>query len=277
MSEALTAQSGDPVRTLRRVAKLYVRAFSSRWCTAERLTRDLQGIGVRFGGSLMVHSSLSSLGYVPGGAETVIRALRAAVGPNGTLVMPTHSWDRPAAGDFQFDVRHTPSCVGKVSEAFRRIPEVVRSLHPTHSVAAIGPHAGYLIEGHERASTPCGPGTPYAKLIEQRCQILFLGTTLDQNTMFHAFEAFAGAPYLMQAESEAFTVTDAVGATRVVAVRRHHRGPNRRFAATQDLLEQHGTVRKCMVGASKSLLVECAAMAAVIVDALRRDPNFLLE
>jgi aminoglycoside 3-N-acetyltransferase len=224
----------------------------------------------------MVHSSLSSLGYVPGGAETVIKALLAALGPEGTLVMPTHSWDR-SGRDFRFDVRHTPSCVGTISEVFRTMRGVARSMHPTHSVAAIGPSAAYLTEGHENALTPCGEGTPYGKLIEERCQILFLGTTLDQNTMFHALEALAKLPYLMRDEDEAFTMTDSAGTTRVMQIRRHNRGPNRRFAATQGFLEAQGIVRKGSVGASDSLLVESAPMATLVLDTLRSNPDFLLE
>src|SRR4029078_7739547 len=123
-----------------------------------------------------------------GGAGAVISALRAAIGPDGTLVLPTHSWERAGHGDFTFDLMTTPSCVGAISEVFRRLPGIVRSLHPTHSVAAIGPRARALIDGHERALTPCGEGTPYARLIEAGGQILFLGATLDQNTAYHTLE-----------------------------------------------------------------------------------------
>ncbi len=267
----------NPVRKLKRTAKFLVRAVSNGWCTADRITGDLQALGVRRGGTLLVHSSLSSLGFVPGGAKTVISALLAAIGPEGTLAMPSHTWERSGRGDFTFELRTTPSCVGAISEAFRTLPGVVRSLHPTHSVAVIGPRARYLIAGHELASTPCGKGTPYAKLIEERCQILFLGVTLDQNTMFHTFEAYAQLPYLMRSEDEAFTVTDAHGTTRTMRFRRHNRGPNRRFAATQDVFTAWAILRKGKVGAGESLLVEGAPMAELVLDRLQEDPNFLVE
>jgi aminoglycoside 3-N-acetyltransferase len=226
---------------------------------------------------LLVHSSLSSLGVVSGGAKTVISALRAVIGPQGTLVMPSHTWDRPGRGDFAFDIAKTPSCVGTISEKFRTMPEALRSLHPTHSLVALGPKARSLIAGHEAARTPCGADTPYARMIEERAQILFLGTTLDQNTIFHTLEAYAGSPYLLREEDEAFSITDASGSTKTMHFRRHERGPDRRFAAITPLLEAAGILRKGRVGASESLIVECAQMTDLVLQRMRCDPAFLVQ
>ena len=128
------------------VTKSYVkttlRVASKSWSTQGRITTGLRELGVKPGGILMVHSSLSALGYVPGGTRTVVESLRHALEPNGTLVMPTHSWEvMEKKGCRIFDARSTPSCVGAITEAFRAMPSVKRSLHPTHSVAAIGPLA----------------------------------------------------------------------------------------------------------------------------------------
>jgi aminoglycoside 3-N-acetyltransferase len=264
------------MRSLKRAAKLLTRVASQGWATADGITGDLQALGVRPGTTLLVHSSLSSLGFVGGGAEAVIRALLSAIGPDGTLVMPTHTWDRSGRGDFTFDVRSTPSCVGAITEVFRRMPGVTRSLHPTHSVSATGPRAIYLTDGHELATTPCGEGTPYAKLIQEQSQILFLGTTLDQNTVYHSLEAFARMPYLMRDEDEVFTVTDAAGVTRMARLRRHQRGPDRSFAATRGVLQAQEILRSGRAAASESLLVECAPMAALVLDLLRKNPRYLL-
>jgi len=264
-------------RALKRRVKLLLRALSAGWHTGADIARQVQALGVRRGEILLVHSSLSSLGYVPGGARTVIDALLSVVGPAGTLVMPTHSWDRSGHGDFTFDVRLTPSCVGRISEAFRTLPQVIRSLHPTHSVAAWGPCAKEITEGHENAGTPCGIGTPYAKLIEANCQVLFLGTTLDSNTLFHTLEALAPVPYLLRDEDESFVITDAGGHTRVMRIRRHFRGPDRRFLEMKELLLNHGVLRKGNISRSESLLLESASMATLILDRLKNDTNFLVN
>src|SRR5262249_42288298 len=151
----------------------------------------------RPGAVLLVHSSLSALGYVPGGPETVIRALIDSVGPDGTVVVPTHSWQEMEDGSRTFDVRRTGVCVGAIPEYFRRRPGAVRRLHPTHSVAAIGPISDWLTAGHESSETPCGPGSPYVKILDRDGQILFLGTSLKSNTAFHTIEALEKVPYLM--------------------------------------------------------------------------------
>ena len=272
-----TPAAASPVRRLKRTAKVLLRAVAKGWCTRERIAVDLRALGVRPGTTLLMHSSLSSLGFVVGGAGAVIGALSEVIGPDGTLVLPTHSWERAGRGDFTFDLRSTPSCVGVISEAFRTMPGVTRSLHPTHAVSAMGPRAAYLTEGHELASTPCGEGTPYARLIDERCQILFLGTTLDQNTIFHTLEAFAQVGYLLRDEDEVFSVTDAKGQTREMRFRRHERGLNRRFAATEGLLESRGILRKGMVAGSPSLLVESAPMAELISGLLRENPHYLVS
>ncbi len=280
MTETLSAPGSSPqspVRSLKRMVKLGLRLVTKGWCTERTLRRDLEALGVQPGGVLLVHSSLSSVGVVPGGAATVIRALLAALGPKGTLVMPSHTWDRPGRGDFAFDIGKTPSCVGAISERFRTIPGAIRSLHPTHSVVAIGPKARNLIAGHDTAKTPCGEGTPYARMIEERAQILFLGTTLDHNTMFHTFEAYADWPYLLRDEDEAFSVTDGSGSTKTMRFRRHARGPDRRYGAITPLLQQAGILRKGRVGASESLLVESAPMTELVMRRMREDPAFLVQ
>ena len=280
MGESLSAPGRSPespARALKRTVKLGLRLVTKGWYTEQRLRRDIEALGVRSGRVLLVHGSLSSLGVVSGGAATVIDALRALLGPEGTLVMPSHTWDRPGRGDFAFDIGKTPSCVGAISEKFRTMPGAIRSLHPTHSVVALGPKARDLIAGHEAAKTPCGEGTPYAKMIKERAQILFLGTTLDQNTIFHTLEAYAGSPYLLRDKDEDFSITDSSGSTQTIRFRRHERGPDRCFATLTPLLAAAGILRKGRVGASESLLVECAQMTELVLQRMREDPALLVQ
>jgi hypothetical protein len=95
--------------------------------------------------------------------------------------------------------------------------------------------------------------------------------------MFHTLEAYALSPYLMRGEDESFSVTDVDGRTKAMCFRRHERGPDRRFAATQALLESAAILRKGRVAASASLLVECAPMAKLVLERMREDPGFLVE
>lgn len=252
-------------------------ALRSPRISRDRLVNDIRALGVAPGDILMVHSSLSRLGFVSGGSETVINALLDLVGPTGTLVLPTHTWDQPALGNFRFDIRHSPSCVGAISETFRRWPGAIRSLHPTHSVAALGPRAAEICSGHEEAMTPCGAGSPYEKLLNQAANVLFLGVDLDSNTLFHTFEAYRELPYLMRPAPEEFEIVDETGTLTRRKFRRHDRGPTRRFAETKSDLLAAGAIREGKVGASASILVDSCRMAQVVMDRLAVDPSYLVK
>lgn len=263
------------IRSAKRLVKRLVRPLRQPWATRRRLAADLGRLGVAPGGVLLVHAALPPLGYVPGGAEAVIGALADAVGQGGTVLMPTHTWEWVDKGLREFDVRHTRGCVGALSEVFRHTPGAVRSLHPTHSVAAIGPLAEELTAGHEAADTPCGPGTPYAAVADRGGQVLLLGVGLESNTSFYTAEVAAGVPYLLRDEPDLFVLVDRDGTRRERPVRRH-RWVGRRFASTEGLLAAAGAIRRGPVGGSSSLLLDAARFREVVRDELRRTPNLLL-
>src|SRR5712692_7680181 len=163
----------------------------------------LTGLGRPTNSIVMVHSSLSACGYVRGGPTAVIEALRTGCAES-TLVMPTHTYWYPGSdGSVKaFDPTSTPSVVGAIGDAFWRRPGVARSLHPTHSLAAEGPMASMLVEGHEHCTTPCGAGTPYERLVRWDASILMFGVTLNCYTLFHSAEDAARVPYLYEAKPD---------------------------------------------------------------------------
>ena len=128
----------------------------------EQILSGLRRLGVREGDVILAHSSLSSFGYVEGGADTVIRALLDAVGPAGTVVVPTLSFGSVDESDPYFSVNDTPSDTGRITEEFRKRPEARRSRHPLSSAAAIGKDAERIAGG--RQMTPCGEDSPYARV-----------------------------------------------------------------------------------------------------------------
>jgi aminoglycoside 3-N-acetyltransferase len=264
------------LRLAKRSVKKALRPLSQPWLTRRRIVADVGALGVRTGGILLVHSSLSALRYVAGGVPAVVRALTEAIGPEGTMVMPAHSWEWMEAGCRTFDVRSTASCVGRIPELFRRMPGVARSLHPTHSVAARGPLAPWLVEGHEHCEAPCGPETPYAKILERDGQILFLGTGLESNTAFHTVEAIAGFPYLLCHEPDTFTIIDASGACRSRAFYQQRRGVARRYAELEEPLVGEGIARRGLVGRAPSLLIAGAAFLEFMITMSRDDPTYLM-
>lgn len=172
----------------------------------------LQRAGVKQGQSIMVHTSLGSLGFVCGGAQVVIEALLECVGEEGTIMMPTQSWKNldPEAGVHwqepkewwqairdnwpAYDKEITPTnTMGAVAEMFRKWPGAKRSDHPARSVAAYGKYADYLTENHD-LSNIFGDGSPIGKLYELDGYVLLLGVGYDKNTSLHLADARAEYP-----------------------------------------------------------------------------------
>ncbi|MDA0336696.1 MAG: AAC(3) family N-acetyltransferase [bacterium] len=164
--------------------------------TAARIAAASAALGVRQGGVLLVHSSLSSMGYVDGGPDTVIEGLLQALGPAGTLLMPALSYATVHREQTHFDRQATPCCVGAIAEAFRLRRDTLRSGSPTHSVCASGPLAAQLVADHHLDTTPVGPRSPLRKVRDLDGQLMFLGCGLRPNTSMHGVEELVGPPYL---------------------------------------------------------------------------------
>jgi len=245
--------------------------------TKEEMARDLGRAGLRKGDTVLVHSSLSSIGYVPGGADDVIDALLEAVGDDGTVVVPTltgHISDSPENPPaFSSD---KPSWTGTIPEAMRGREGACRSVHPTHSVAAIGNLARKLTEGHEDAMTPCGRGTPYLKVAEAQGKIVFLGATLNSNTTFHSVEELANLYYHLQPEPTICELE--IGGRRVK--RRmflHAYGAPRTFGEKEGELVESGVAKVGHVGRAKSILVDAGEMIDFALRKLKGDGLYLVE
>jgi len=177
--------------------------------TRASLAHDLASLGIAPGMTLIVHASLARIGLVVGDAPAVIHALMDALGPAGTLMMPTFSggltdpatWREPPvpqewhdfirANMLPFDAARTPTrLMGQIAEQFRRWPGVVRSNHPVTSLAAWGRHAAYLVERHSLAWS-LGDETPMGRLYELDGWILLLGVGHGRNSSLHLAEARA--------------------------------------------------------------------------------------
>jgi len=158
----------------------------------QQISEKLKSIGIKNGDLIMLHSSLSKIGFVENGANTVIDAFTEVLGNFGTLVMPAF----PSIGfnyDYLrtnpvFNLNSTPSKMGIITEVFRKKEHVFRSLHPTDSVCAIGKHAEYLVKDHFNQLTPYNSHSPFYKLTQLHGKIILIGIDLNCLTNFHAAE-----------------------------------------------------------------------------------------
>ena len=183
-------QVREVLKKYREIRNIVDHRLFSKGLTEKDIVRSLESGGIKRGDVVLVHSSLSRLGQVYGGAATVVSALLKAVGPKGTIGAPTF-WGTTMIyqeGNLVFDVKNSPTILGKIAEVIRLHPQAKRSMHPTHSAAFIGPLAGYLTKDHHLDNTPVGPRSPYFKLTQVGGSILLLGVTLEYLTNFHTIE-----------------------------------------------------------------------------------------
>ncbi|MFD1175848.1 aminoglycoside N(3)-acetyltransferase [Paenibacillus puldeungensis] len=245
-----------------------------------QLAEDFRRLGIHPGSEVLLHSSLSSIGHVEGGADVLIDALLAVVdSTQGTVLVPTltgSAQDSPENPPL-FDVTRTPCWTGRIAETLRLRPEADRSLNPTHSVAAIGANAVSLTTGHEDCWTTCGYGSPYYRLARRGGKILLLGVTLDSNTTFHTAEEIAGVSYHLQAKPVECKMIDYKGRTLFRKTMLHDWGTPRRFMAAADIFLEQGIMKKGSVGEAECFLIDSGAMLDYTVERLRKEPNWLVK
>ncbi|MFA5865721.1 MAG: AAC(3) family N-acetyltransferase [Phycisphaerae bacterium] len=244
-----------------------------------QIAADLELLGLRSGDIVLVHSSLSSLGFVEGGPDAVIDALLETLGPHGTLLMPSFQ----QGSEYEllrrgctFDLRTSPSELGIITEIFRRRPGVIRSVSPTHCVAGIGPRAGELLADHLTCLVSVGRGSPYDNLVRAEGRILLLGVTHTTNTTLHLIENTNGAPTVCR---ELFNgiVIDTQGQSWTVPTHPHMPGLRRRYERVEEELLGASIQRNGYVGQALSRLIEAKPMAELIGKKIQDTPLYLCD
>jgi aminoglycoside 3-N-acetyltransferase len=178
--------------------------------TRSSLANDLRNLGLTKGMTVLVHSSMSTLGWVCGGPVAVIQALQDVLTPSGTLIMPAHSanvsdpaeWGNPPVPESwwetireempAFDPQLTPAFfMGKIVDTFLTFPNVKRSYHPVSSFVAWGKHQDKITDSHSLGNS-LGEDSPLARIYDLNGHVLLLGIGYDNNTSMHLGEYRAG-------------------------------------------------------------------------------------
>jgi len=238
--------------------------------TPTSLARDLSALGVRPGMLLNVHSALSRLGWVVGGAQGVIQALLDVLGREGTLMMPSHSaqlsnpanWRRPPAPQRwweiiraempAYDPHRTPTrFMGAIAETFRSWPDVLRSAHPQTSHAACGPLAAAIVAEHP-LDCLFGDASPIGKLYALDGHVLLLGVGHGNNTVLHLAEHRARFPSKTHHTEGAPLVIDGVRRWQVFEP---YKVTDDDFPALGEAFTATGGERRGRVGAGEAILM----------------------
>ena len=234
----------------------------------------LREMGIEGGGALLVHSSLSSMGYVEGGADTVVDALLEVLGEEGTLMVPTFTH----SGTEYYDPLTSPSKNGAITEAVRRRPAAVRSLHPTHAPTAIGRYAEAFMRDHLKRG-PLGVDCPVDRLARQGGWVLLLGVGHTSNSIIHVGEAHARSPsltvrYSPQAPKWVILKHPDKGEMEVTV--QEMPGCSAGFVAVEKLLRRRRRILDGRIGRAPCQLMKGQDLIDTTVELLTRDPYGLL-
>lgn len=244
--------------------------------TFEQLVEHLRSsCEVKPGDIMVIHSSAGAVGKVAGGVITMLKAIKEAVTPEGTILMPVFSSPRE---DHIFKMARTPSRVGLLTEALRRNKEAVRSRHPTHSFSAWGRRAVELTANHDKTSA-VGIGSPLHLAADAGADVMMIGCTLTTCTLVHLGEAMIRVPYLGKVSYPGYdttlTLVDTDGSTQEFRLY-DNPGDGSGFGAVQTEMEKRGQIRTGKFGDAAVLRFSAKDCLAATIDLLRADPAAML-
>jgi len=256
-------------------SKLRKERLQGKVFSKKDLTRHFRKAGIKKGDTVLVHSSLSKIGYVENGPKDVVEAILEVVGEKGNVLMP----NSPNAGlqldyirslDF-FDLAHSKSKLGAISEYFRLLPEAIRSAHPTEPVSCVGPDAEFYVGHHFGNLTPYNENSPFYKVAENNGKILYLGVSLDNaGTNLHVLEdmveKFKFPVYYPEEFEVMIRFENRTVRKMKTLVHNPEQSKKRKCNKLIPLFESKGVLHKVRIGQAKSLIVDAKGMMDVMMN-----------
>ncbi len=247
--------------------------------TKESIKQQLAQMGLKPTDTVLIHSSMKSIGQVDGGADTVLDAWMEYFS-EGLLLLPTHTWRQMSAEYNVYDPATEESCVGLLTNLFRKREGVVRSLHPTHSMAAYGKNAAEYVAGEENCNTPCTPGGCYDRLRAVGGKVLLVGVGHERNTFIHGVEEVLNVPNRLTDKPFLFYVVMPDGRKKPVYMRRHYNAMQPHISEDFVKLEQafydNGAATKEKLGDADCILCDANGVFEVTRKVLAPDPECLV-
>lgn len=239
--------------------------------TKSDLIRHIRALGIKSTDTVMVHTSLKSIGVIDPEdkttAEIYIDALKECLS-EGLLLIPAHTWATIQEDGQEFDVRTSIPNIGVVPTVAVRLAaesydngsrDCLRSLHPTHSVVAFGKRAEEYILGDLLAETPAPKSGCFGKLYEEKAKILLVGVNQGRNTFFHAVDEYIDTPNRLRDYAIHPIVRDYDGIVTPRTLTRHSHSMSDYFMNYERYLEQCGAVKFGRIG--DALVRVCDAVA----------------
>lgn len=268
----------------------------------QQLKDQLESMGLKGDETILIHSSMKAIGAVDGGADTVLDAWMEYF-KDGLLLLPTHTWKTVNADNPVYNPQTTPSCVGLLTNMFMKREGVIRSLHPTHSMAGYGKNAAEYLACEEYNNTPCTPGGCYDRLKDAGGKVLLVGVGHERNTYIHSVEEVLNVPNRlsdmpMELVIELQEESNNSGKLppynrddgwkkhtdnrlyRKVYVRKHYNAQqphiSEDFVKLNQIFLDRGVVRKVKFGDADSLLCDAKGMFNIVRQVIASDPECIV-
>lgn len=246
----------------------------------DSLIRNLSEMGLHPSDAIMIHSSMKAIGEVENGADTVIDAFMEYFF-GGLLMMPTHTWAQMSAQYNVFDPENEPACVGILPNIFMKREGVVRSLHPTHSMAVYGNGAKEYILNEENCTTPCTPGGCWDRLKDINAKILLVGVNHIKNTYIHSVEEVFNVPERLTEKPVDFVIKMPDGTIKKVSMYRHYNPYTAHISESYDKLTrafyETGAAKKVQFGDAECILCDARRIYEVMEKILSHSINCVID
>lgn len=219
---------------------------------------------------------MKAIGEVEGGGDTVLDAFIEYMQDDGLLIFPTHTWEQINDEYNVFNPLTEPSCVGILTNLFMKRPGVIRSLHPTHSVAALGKDAKEYTSGEEAFDTPCSRQGCWGKLYDRKAKILFLGSSLKKNTFIHGVEEWNQIPDRLMKKPRQLKIISPDGRTIDRPFHSHAFSGGDISQNYDKMLApyiHYGIASSGKIGDAESVLCDAVGMADLTTKYLQRNPK----
>lgn len=246
--------------------------------TSLQLASDIRALGIQRGDTLMVHSSVKSVGPTENGADTIIDAMLDVLGDDGLLCCATHTWDTVGNTTDIYDPKNSPSCTGILGMVLLKRPGALRSLHPTHSMAVFGKDAEDFIKGEQYCHSPCPREGCCGKLLDRNARVLFLGVPLTKNTFIHGVEEWCGIKnrlgqpqkrYIVMEDGSLFEASFAPHSAPIPDV-------SQNYGKLLPIFRSHSITSEGKIGDADCVVCRCKDMFDITSQILSKEPDFFL-
>lgn len=246
--------------------------------TKKYLEKELIASGFNHHDTVLVHSSMKSIGKAENGADGVLDVLMDFFSQEGLLVFPALSYHIFNDPEMVYSPETTASVVGLLPEMFRKRAGVVRSKHPTHSVAGFGTEAETFCAGHEKFNTPCARTSPWGRLYDRQAKILFIGTkSIGCCTYFHGVEEWLPVPGMFSSEPYMLKCRFAGKTQEIIPTYRHINHHNQYYWKVTDILFGKEALAKVRFGDAECFLMDARKSGDIVLDILRKDPGYFTK